>query len=202
MRIRRGGPGDADAVIALFDEAVAWLVARGQTGQWGSEPTSRNEKMVARVREWAAGDGLWVMDDGAVVGALVVGERPEHVHAVDEPELYVELLLSSRARAGERIGARLVGHAVALGIEPERRQGVRSRWDRSATRSRSAARSSSMRSARRLSASATSAISGGPVTSARACDSPLARARLVRARSAAGRVTLRASRSVVTTAMR
>ena len=90
MRIRRGGPGDADAVIALFDEAVAWLVARGQTGQWGSEPTSRNEKMVARVREWAAGDGLWVMDDGAVVGALVVGERPEHVHAVDEPELYVE----------------------------------------------------------------------------------------------------------------
>jgi GNAT superfamily N-acetyltransferase len=117
MRIRRGGPGDADAVIALFDEAVAWMVARGQTGQWGSEPMSRNGKMVARVRAWAAGDGLWAMDDGgAVVGALVVGERPEHVHPVDEPELYVELLLSSRARAGERIGARLVEHAVALAV--------------------------------------------------------------------------------------
>ena len=116
MRIRGGGPGDADAVIALFDEAVAWLVARGQTGQWGTEPMSRNEKMVARVRSWAAGDGLWVMDDGgAVVGALVVGERPDHVEAVEEPELYVELLLSSRARTGERIGARLVEHAVALG---------------------------------------------------------------------------------------
>jgi GNAT superfamily N-acetyltransferase len=115
MRIRRGGPGDADAVIALFDEAVAWMVARGQTGQWGSEPMSRNEKMVARVHGWAAGDGLWVMvDDDVVVGALVVGERPEHVHPVAEPELYVELLLSSRARAGERIGARLVEHAVAL----------------------------------------------------------------------------------------
>ena len=115
MRIRRGGPGDADAVIGLFDEAVAWMVARGQTGQWGSEPMSRNETMVARVRGWAAGDGLWIVDDdGAVVGALVVGSRPEHVHPAGEPELYVELLLSSRARAGERIGAQLVSHAVAL----------------------------------------------------------------------------------------
>ena len=118
MRIRRGGPADADAVIALFDEAVAWMAARGQTGQWGTEPMSRNAKMVARVREWAAGDGLWMAEDGgAPVGALVVGERPEHVHPVDEPELYVELLLSSRARAGERIGARLIEHAVALAHE-------------------------------------------------------------------------------------
>ena len=115
MRIRHGGPADADAVIGLFDEAVLWMVARGQTGQWGTEPMSRNAKMVARVRDWAAGDGLWMMEDeGVAVGALVVGERPEHVHPVDEPELYVELLLSSRARAGERIGARLVEHAVAL----------------------------------------------------------------------------------------
>ena len=115
MRIRRGGPRDAEAVIALFDEAVAWMVARGQTGQWGSEPMSRNEKMVARVHEWAAGDGLWMMDDdGVAVGALVVGSRPSHVHPVEEAELYVELLLSSRARAGQRIGARLVEHAVGL----------------------------------------------------------------------------------------
>ena len=115
MRIRRGGPADADAVIGLFDEAVAWMLARGQTGQWGTEPMSRNAKMVARVREWAGGDGLWMAEDGgAPIGALVVGERPEHVHPADEPELYVELLLSSRARAGERIGARLIEHAVAL----------------------------------------------------------------------------------------
>jgi GNAT superfamily N-acetyltransferase len=91
------------------------MVARGQTGQWGSEPMSRNAKMIARVREWAAGSGLWMMDDGgSAVGALVVGERPEHVHPAGEPELYVELLLSSRARAGERIGARLLEHAARL----------------------------------------------------------------------------------------
>jgi GNAT superfamily N-acetyltransferase len=115
MEIRRGGRADAAAVIALFDEAVEWLVARGQAGQWGSEPMSRNERMVARVEGWAAGDGLWMAEvDGRVAGALVVGERPEHVHAVPEPELYVELLLSSRALAGRDIGARLISHAAAL----------------------------------------------------------------------------------------
>jgi GNAT superfamily N-acetyltransferase len=118
VRIRRGGPADAGAVIGLFDEAVAWMVARGQTGQWGSEPMSTRPSMVARVREWAGGDGLWMAEDGgAPVGALVVGDRPEHVHAVDEPEVYVELLLSSRAAAGRRIGARLIEHAVALARE-------------------------------------------------------------------------------------
>jgi GNAT superfamily N-acetyltransferase len=118
MEVRRGGPADGVAVIALFDEAVEWLVARGQTGQWGSEPLSRNERMVARVEAWAAGDGLWMAEeDGRTAGALVVGERPEHVHPVDEPERYVELLLSSRALAGRGIGAALIEHAVALARE-------------------------------------------------------------------------------------
>ena len=118
MKVRRGGPDDAAGVIALFDEAVEWLVARGQTGQWGTEPLSRNERMVARVRDWAAGDGLWMAEiDGRVAGALVVGVRPEHVRPVDEPELYVELLLSSRALAGRGIGARLIAHAVVLARE-------------------------------------------------------------------------------------
>jgi GNAT superfamily N-acetyltransferase len=116
MRIRRGGSPDAAAVIALFDEAVEWLVARGQTGQWGSAPMSGNERLVARVHGWAAGDGLWMAEEenGRAAGALVVGERPEHVHPVDESELYIELLLSSRALAGRGIGAALVAHARDL----------------------------------------------------------------------------------------
>ena len=100
MRIRPGGPADAGAVIGWFDEAVAWMVARGQTGRWGSEPMSRNAKMVARVRAWAAGDGLWMAEDGgAPVGALVGGERPEHVDPAGESERYVELL--AREQAGQ-----------------------------------------------------------------------------------------------------
>ncbi|HEX6622027.1 MAG TPA: hypothetical protein VF024_20345, partial [Solirubrobacteraceae bacterium] len=33
-RIRPGTAVDAPLVLALFDEAVAWLVARRQPGQW------------------------------------------------------------------------------------------------------------------------------------------------------------------------
>ena len=115
LTLRRGGPADAADVLALFDEAVAWLVARGQTGQWGAEPWSQRPSAVARAAEWAAGDGLWLACDGTrTIGALVVGDRPDHVEAVREPELYVGLLISARARAGEGIGARLLTHAVAL----------------------------------------------------------------------------------------
>jgi hypothetical protein len=32
MRIRIGGPQDAPVVLALGDEAVAWLVEQGRTG--------------------------------------------------------------------------------------------------------------------------------------------------------------------------
>ena len=78
--------------------------------------------------------------------------------------------------------------------------GVRSRWDRSATRSRSAARSSSMRSASRLSARAASASSGVGPGSARASPCPAASARAVPDSSVASRVTERARRSAITTA--
>jgi GNAT superfamily N-acetyltransferase len=115
VRIRRGGPADAEHVIALFDEAVAWMVARGQTGQWGERPMSENERMVARVTDWASTGELWMTYvDGVPAGAMVLGERAGHVHPVEEPEVYVELLLSSRRLAGNRIGARLLEYAVRL----------------------------------------------------------------------------------------
>ena len=37
IEVRRGGPRDTPRLLALFDDAIAWLVARGQTGQWGRE---------------------------------------------------------------------------------------------------------------------------------------------------------------------
>jgi hypothetical protein len=75
FRIRRGRADDAGLVLALFDEAVAWLVARGQTGQWGTEPWSQRARPVTMVRSWAQGDGLRIAheDDGTPLGALVLG---------------------------------------------------------------------------------------------------------------------------------
>jgi GNAT superfamily N-acetyltransferase len=114
-RIREGGPADAEAVLALFDEAVAWLVARGQTAQWGSEPFSRLDARVARVTEWAAGGGLRIAEssDAEPFGALVLGARPAWVTPAEQPERYVEALVTSRRHAARDVGSTLVRRAIA-----------------------------------------------------------------------------------------
>jgi GNAT superfamily N-acetyltransferase len=113
VTIREGRPGDAAAVLGLFDEAVAWLVARGQTGQWGSEPFSAIEARVAAAAEWAASGGLRIAErDGVTVGALVLGSRPEWVAPAAEPERYIQALVTSRAHAGRDIGGALVRRAI------------------------------------------------------------------------------------------
>ena len=74
LTIRRGSPADAGLLLALFDAAVQWLVARGQPEQWGATPWSENPRAVARVRALASGEGLWIAElDGDGVGALAVG---------------------------------------------------------------------------------------------------------------------------------
>src|SRR5919107_2272518 len=98
LALRRGDPDDFGALLALFDEAVAWMVARGQAGQWGDRPFSERREAGERVREFAASPGLWIVErDGEPVGALVVRVHPPHVEPVAASELYVELLMSSRA---------------------------------------------------------------------------------------------------------
>ncbi|HET8673888.1 MAG TPA: GNAT family N-acetyltransferase [Thermoleophilaceae bacterium] len=113
VTIRRGNLEDLPAVLALLDEAVAWLVERGQTGQWGTEPWSERADASGRIRAMIAEGELWLAEkEGEPVGALIVGERPRHVHPVDRPELYVNLLVTSRRHAGEGIGTRLIATAV------------------------------------------------------------------------------------------
>ncbi len=136
LEIRRGGAEDAPALLSLFDDAVAWMVARGQTGQWGSEPFSAQPARVEKVRGWAGGGGLWFAvaqgsgvpagrDGGGapaavcsagdeVVGAIVLGEAHDYVPAADRPELYVQVLLTAAAWRGRCVGARLVEHARAV----------------------------------------------------------------------------------------
>lgn len=113
--IREGGPDDAAAILGLFDEAVAWLVARGQTGQWGSEPFSASAPRIAQAAEWAASGGLRIAEDadGRALGALVLGARPAWVAQAPRSERYVEALVTSRAHAGEGFGAALIRRAAA-----------------------------------------------------------------------------------------
>ncbi|MGI8803995.1 MAG: GNAT family N-acetyltransferase [Solirubrobacteraceae bacterium] len=100
-------------ILALFDEAVAWLVAREQPGQWGREPPSQRPETRVRVQEMATGGGLRVAQhDGVTVGALVVGTAPRYAPRREESELYLVLLLVSRKQAGQSIGTHLIDIAV------------------------------------------------------------------------------------------
>ena len=121
--MREGSSADEDLLLQLFDEAVAWLVARGQIGQWGSDPFSSRRDARDRVRSWAIGGGLRIVErDGDPVGALVVGSAPDYVPPVVGSELYVLLVLTARRHAGEGIGGRLIAIADQLARSRGREQ--------------------------------------------------------------------------------
>ena len=103
-------------VLALMDEAVAWLVAQGRTDQWGSEPFSGDPKKTEFIRKLIDEGDLFVAEiDGEPAGALIVNEAPmPYVPPIEERELYVRLLISSRRFKGQQIGARL-----QAGLDPE-----------------------------------------------------------------------------------
>jgi GNAT superfamily N-acetyltransferase len=115
MTIQQGTAADAGRLVALFDDAVAWLVARGQTGQWGSEPFSARPNTVERVRDWAASGGLWfAIDDATDAGAIVLGSAHDYIPPADVPELYVLVLLTAASHRNRGVGGRLIAHAADL----------------------------------------------------------------------------------------
>jgi GNAT superfamily N-acetyltransferase len=115
MTIQQGTADDAGRLLALFDDAVEWLVARGQTGQWGSEPFSARPKTVDRVQAWVATDDLWfAVDDGTDAGAILLGDAHDYVPPPAVPELYVKVLLTAAAYRNRGVGASLIAHAAGL----------------------------------------------------------------------------------------
>ena len=113
VQFRTGSIEDTDAVLALFDANVAWLVERGRSAQWGSEPWSETPRLVAFVRDLLSDGVVTIAEiDGDVVGASVVTDHPmPYVPAMDEPERYLKLLIASPAHRGEKIGHRLIERA-------------------------------------------------------------------------------------------
>jgi GNAT superfamily N-acetyltransferase len=116
VTVRAGAEADAPVVLALLDGGVRWLAERGRTGQWGSEPMSADPRRQAVIAGMAATPGrLWLAEIGdEPVGALIVGETPSSAGPAAEPELYINWLITDRARAGEGIGGRLLDHAREL----------------------------------------------------------------------------------------
>ncbi|MFI6462767.1 GNAT family N-acetyltransferase [Streptomyces sp. NPDC050528] len=122
ISIRDGGPDDIPAILGMFDSAVAWLVAQGRTGQWGSTPWSENPKAVAMVERYVATGSPYIAEvDGVPAGTLTLTDSPgSYIPAVDEPERYVHLLASDRRFKGYGVGSALLAHAA----EETRRAGV------------------------------------------------------------------------------
>jgi GNAT superfamily N-acetyltransferase len=115
VTIRLAGRSDVPAVLALLDGATEWLVAQGRTDQWGTERHSTSPRRVEQITGFADDGGLWVAAaDGRVVGALAVGAALPYVPPATEPEVYVRLLVTDRAWAGQGIGAELLDHARGL----------------------------------------------------------------------------------------
>ena len=113
MIVRPGGPPDVGTVLGLLDEAVRWLVSRGRTGQWGSEPFSTNPKRVEALEAWT--DDLHIAElDGVAGGALAIGPAPEYVPPAVGPEVYVTALVGSRRGPGA--GRLLLEHARAEAV--------------------------------------------------------------------------------------
>ncbi|HEU4947308.1 MAG TPA: GNAT family N-acetyltransferase [Kribbella sp.] len=115
LNIRAGDLSDVPAVLALLDRATEWLVANGRTDQWGTEPHSTNPRRIAQVTGFVQARGLWIAElDGQAVGALAVGAATPYVPPATEPELYIQLLVTDRDRAGQGIGGELLDHARSL----------------------------------------------------------------------------------------
>ncbi|HEY5051505.1 MAG TPA: GNAT family N-acetyltransferase [Acidothermaceae bacterium] len=113
--VRAGAEGDAAVILGLWDEAIAWLVARGQPEQWGTEPASARAKTRETVQQWVRGSGVRVAEDGGrpVGVSVIVPSPPDHVPAIARSETYLLFLVSSRACAGQGIGSALVRRAAA-----------------------------------------------------------------------------------------
>ncbi|MET8090744.1 GNAT family N-acetyltransferase [Micromonospora sp. NPDC005220] len=123
--IRRGGPADAPAVLAMLDSAVAWMNDRGNTEQWGTKPFSEQPRRVDQVDRYLTENLPYIAEvDGTPAAALVLGSGPDPripIAPVAEPERYVRLLVSDRRFAGRNLGSALLARAV----EETRRAGVR-----------------------------------------------------------------------------
>jgi GNAT superfamily N-acetyltransferase len=110
VQFRAGSIEDTDAVLALFDANVAWLVERGRPSQWGSDPWSTNPKLVEFVGDLLSHGVVTIAEmEGEVVGVSVVTDHPmPYVPATEEPERYLKLLMSSPRHRGQKIGHRLI----------------------------------------------------------------------------------------------
>ncbi|MET8042230.1 GNAT family N-acetyltransferase [Micromonospora sp. NPDC005215] len=125
IRVRRGGPADAPAVLKMLDAAVKWMNDRGNTEQWGTTSFSERPGGTELVDRYLTENLAYIAElDGTPAATLVLDSGPSPrapIPPADEPERYVRLLVADRRFAGRNLGSALLAHAV----RETRRAGVR-----------------------------------------------------------------------------
>ncbi|QFR97474.1 GNAT family N-acetyltransferase [Streptomyces tsukubensis] len=100
----------------MMDEIMVWLVSRGRTAQWGTEPWSAQPARVDYLHGRIARGDLRVAvgADGGIIGALSLSQAPgAYVPPTDEPELFINFLATSRRAKGRNVGGALLDEARA-----------------------------------------------------------------------------------------
>jgi len=114
VHIRHGTAADVAPVLALYDQAVEWLVANGRPGQWGTRSFSVQPQLVAQISEVTASGTMRIaqVDGNDPAGAMWLAEAPSYAPPPDQPELYLHGLVVDRTRSGQGIGRALLDHAL------------------------------------------------------------------------------------------
>jgi protein-tyrosine phosphatase len=112
VSVRRAVPADADAIVALRDDAARWQLSRG-IRQWVPGEVSRDD-----VIGWLSGGRLYVAEaDRELAGAVrLTWSDPEVWPGADEDDdaAYVHALVSSRAPHARGVGRLLLAHVEGI----------------------------------------------------------------------------------------
>jgi hypothetical protein len=100
MDIRDGSSADLPVALQLLDDAIAWLTSTGRTGQWGTQPFSAIESRRTQFANLLHSGITRVAEShGTPVGLTIAAPEPSaYVAQAHVPELYLHLLVTSRAR--------------------------------------------------------------------------------------------------------
>ena len=136
--IKLATENEADEILRLYDEAVEWMVANGNTSQWGTEPLSKNETFAERVKCWLRAKRSYLgLLDGRIVGFVALStETPEYIGTlktlVKVPSYYVVGLISDRNMKGNGIGKILLHYADKIAHEQKHKAIYLDCWSGSA----------------------------------------------------------------------
>lgn len=117
LTICPAGPADVDAILALRDDATAWLAGRG-IDQWARPwPDERSQRL--RIAASCAAGETWMVRrrGGEVIATVAVDTdgdpRLWAAAELQEPARYLHRMIVARAAAGVGLGALLIDWIAA-----------------------------------------------------------------------------------------